>query len=260
MKLDRFLKSARSIEFIGLPGAGKTTYAHRLKVEMVRNGWEVFNSRELFLNKVCDILDLSRFDRLKFSLELTTRSRLSKFTNHLKRCLFDDFYANNQNYVDLCQFMIDRLPAHDASKTYLKDWLYEEGAYYSLFKNIKNDNVLLLNDEGFFHRSLVYFSHSHVNLEFLESYASLVPSHDCLLAVNTSTSVSLDRLRSRGDYVYEMLNKQSFGEIELLFERFSSIRDHMVLSYMKRMDSYCFSIFDESDFEIFLTKARSLKP
>ena len=220
------LSSVRSIEFIGLPGAGKTTIARKYKANLESEGYRVNSIREFFLKNVCNEFNMSMFGRLQFLAESLSRRRLNRLTTAFRESLFDGFANNHKEYVDLCHGLINGMKINQCDKNKFNFWLLEEGAGWELFQRKKSYNhVVLLNDEGFLHRSFVYFTEvSSLGINSA-NYINLSPKHECLVYVRASPDLALKRLIRRNDHVIRELRKLYGNNLRQKFISHASFMD-----------------------------------
>jgi len=215
------------VEFLGLPGAGKTTVANKLKAQLKEKGFKVYSARSLFRHKVCDIMNLSRPCRLQFKLESLSRNRVQYLTKTLRNSLFSSFASKYSEYVRLCKNLIYSLNVENNYKRLLIRWLKEEGAGWELFNRICSDNVIYLNDEGFLHRAISYFVDiDPLSVELLK-YIELAPKSNFLFYVKTPPGVALERLKKRNDHVYWHFDKMYGNNIETKYNSLDFLQDRI---------------------------------
>lgn len=214
-----------SIEFIGLPGAGKTTIANALRKELEARGFRVYSARELFRMKACEELGLGWPQRFQFRVENLSRNRLQGLTKALRKKLFTDFAKNNREYVELCHKLIRDLPYQESV---LRRWLEEEGAGWSLFEKMDDQKMIYLNDEGFLHRALSYTSTCLLCPHWTKQYFELCPKHANIFIVKTPVEVILGRIGNISRTAFSRRGITCNDAKKNLLEQYEHVVDEML--------------------------------
>ena len=217
----------RSIEFIGLPGAGKTTIENLIRKELLRNGYLVFSARNLLVNKAVQRRLMGFMGHIWYRLERASNNRFTAISKGLEEELFRRFRQEFPEYVDYCYQLIRNSKATIGRQEVMEKWLKKEGGAWIAFEECKDLNWVYLNDEGFLHRALGYFSEVEISPEAINEYCRLCPQHEWVILVSTSPDTALTRLKLRNDHVLrnidEISNRAPFEKMRKYCEILDSI-------------------------------------
>ncbi|WP_152555121.1 hypothetical protein [Desulfonatronum thiodismutans] len=213
---------ARSIEFLGLPGSGKSTISDAFKTELRKRGFRVSSARELLHAQECNNPWHIVYSKFLIIFNILRYGGRYKFVENQKDAYFNFFLRNHPRYVEICNDLILKLPYSVDLKTQMIRWLKDEGAGWSKYKKEVNSKFIYLNDEGFLHRALTYFSFNYDNVVF-RNYMNLCPKHDIVVVVNTPVNIAMDRRLSNYDYTFKPMGISGTGNIIKMYKLFDSI-------------------------------------
>lgn len=172
------------IEFVGMPGSGKTFYQKKIK--------NLF-SNKIYLN---NFKRLNKFEKFKFILI----SILKKPNFFFKTLLY-----------------INSLSKKKERKRYFY-YFYNEVAYRFFFDAIKKKRKFLVNSEGFVYRSSNYFNYKFNDI--VKQYLKSMPDLDLIFFMNCSKLECLNRTsRRQNGYKYKIEDLKSFYHKEKFLKK-----------------------------------------
>ena len=181
-----------TIEFFGLPASGKTTIVDKL-VKFFKDKKKISSYRVLTINELKKEKKISSLEyffwiyqenkrekKSNVKLQLTNKNFLSRVKEKLtfffpKREIFlqkvDELFlkykSNHINYINNLNKILEKYEKKDEFKNIL-DWIKFEIIGYELSK--KNSDLILINSEGFYQRSLSFLIRANIRERFKELY------------------------------------------------------------------------------------------
>ncbi|MDX2246064.1 MAG: AAA family ATPase [Bacteroidia bacterium] len=196
------------IEFLGLPGSGKTTLVPFINSVMAKNGHTVFNRQDVRLLHVC-----GGYKKFRIVQKLP-----SFFTKALVKVFFklnhtESFYTEKfiEKYPDLVAYVLKTSAKNGVNEKVRKNsirWFLSLGAIYELAQEIMPSNAYLLLDEGFCQKVLNLFVsvHKDPNLDKVKKYLEMIPQPDTILFIQTDPTLAFDRMKVRGRAIKRLFN------------------------------------------------------
>ncbi|MEZ4776432.1 MAG: hypothetical protein R3D00_24870 [Bacteroidia bacterium] len=188
------------IEFLGLPGSGKTTLVPFINTVMAEKGHVIFSRRDVRLLHVCG-------GYRKFQIA-------QKFPSIVKRALVKVFFQFNhtesfytekfiQKYPDLVAYVLKTSAKNGVNEKIRRNsirWFLSLGAIYQLAEEIMPPDAYLLLDEGFCQKVLNLFVSvdKDPNLSKVKKYLEMIPLPDTVLFIQTDETIAFDRMKHRG--------------------------------------------------------------
>ncbi|MDD3818400.1 MAG: hypothetical protein PHG41_00955 [Actinomycetota bacterium] len=195
---------ASHIEFIGVPGSGKTTMYHKLVVLLNKEGIKArtFN-KALFLCCIRSILSRKSFkDFLKVLLyfigNIFFRS-VSKFSN-VQIDAYNEFLLANSTLIDFIAKVVNNKKIDLKEKLLIMKWFFNEFSGYQLISRYLRKDEILVFDEGFCHRAIAIWGRnesSKIEKDELDIYLNLIPLPDVILIINSEVEECERRLSER---------------------------------------------------------------
>lgn len=190
------MKKKINIEFIGMPGSGKT----------------------FFQSLICKSKDLKNFQVIKNNFKI-----LSKFQKILYIILFVIQYPL---FFLKTIYLFHQIEESEASKKRHFYFFYNEialRAYCDFFKG----NCVYVNSEGFWYRSHYYFKKNFINKKFI-NYLKIIPKIDILVFLNSSKKMNIERVRLRkNEYKYSKEDLNNYNKnLKLLKKIVSWYKDY----------------------------------
>lgn len=189
------------IEFLGLPGSGKTALAGELCSFLKNRGFKAFQleqalyyamrRRSHYYSVRCPIKYCGYERGKRWLYELVRQPRFSY--DPLNR-----FLGQNEVMAETLGCVLKR--SNKDGWPLLVKWLVQLYSSYQLIQdNLKHDEVLVI-DEGFCNRALSIFGYTHdaVDHARIQTYAEHVPAPDAVICVNASLEKREQRLAARG--------------------------------------------------------------
>ena len=238
------------IEFIGLPGSGKTTISSLL-VESLKKA-----------NHNKHILSLKQAEELSIKILLVKSSKIFYILNILSYKLRIRFYKyifkkknlkkhfernftskNNELTKIVCSFIDNSDNKH---KGLALKWFHELTSTYQLIQSNLNENFVVLVDEGFINRSLSIFCYKNDEFkdEELLNYLELIPAPEYLLNIGISLNESTRRLRARG-YPIRMKDLNEFDIQKIL--KFLSFKIPIITNFIEYRGTSVFYLNNDKE-------------
>jgi hypothetical protein len=224
------MEKAFSVEFLGLPGSGKTSIVNALKAKLVVQQREVVSHRDMFDNHACQALGVSKLLRNLFELEDSLELRIKPFHVLFRNKLFEAFREQHPAYVAACEGLIQKSTFDPKFKTTLVRWLKNEGASWAIYQRLKEVRPLvLLNDEGFIHRASIYFADANnVSAQVMKEYFDLAPKHDMIGILKIRPEEALAR-RPGANPCFQLTNVEDESAKRKMMDRFALPIDRFLL-------------------------------
>ena len=223
------MEKAFSVEFLGLPGSGKTTLAEALTKMFTASGLEVVSHRDIFEKYACQAMEVRFPGRAMFRLESLLGLACHPIHENVRGRLFAAFQQRHPAYVALCESLIENSTFSPTLKQSMKRWLKNEGACWEIYERTKKNHPLVfLNDEGFIHRATVYFGDvAHTSLQAMNQYFDLSPKHDIIGAILIRPEEAMAR-RPKHNPCFQLTDTESASGKRELMERFMRTIDCFV--------------------------------
>ena len=185
------------IEFMGLPGGGKTTLYNYARSFLENEGHQVLTNEDLWKRERIyyrAALKGNFCERL-YSLLLLGHSILIKLPAII--C----FISNNVNFIVGVIIIILTHHKKWRSRFIILKYFFIDILQYSTYYSLKGtkDSIVLF-DEGFVHHIFTYLigRKKNVNLKIIKWYRQKVPLPNLIVYVPTSPDICLKRMRQRG--------------------------------------------------------------
>lgn len=188
------------IEFLGLPGSGKTTLVPFINTVMAENGHAVLSVRDVKLLYVCG--GYRKF-RIAKKLPSAVKRAVVKVFFNLNHT--ESFYTEKfiQKYPDLVAYVLKTSAKNGVNEKIRRNsirWFLSLGAIYQLAEEIMPPDTYLLLDEGFCQKVLNLFVSvdKDPNLSKVKKYLGMIPLPDTVLFIQTDEKIAFERMKVRG--------------------------------------------------------------
>lgn len=201
------------VEFFSPPITGKSFEFHKLQSEFKRKKIKVKSYDDFFWDKVFLEKDISLINFIvllyykKISLKKKQSNKILEKKNLFKKenkgiiyfiknkignffykeyeKILDKFYIKFQkkykNLTDLHESSIQNLNLKKEEKsTYLR-WFKETCSYRYVLEKYKFENILILQDEGFYQRLFLSFENKNLNQNLIKKYIKFLPTVDYII-------------------------------------------------------------------------------
>jgi thymidylate kinase len=197
-------KPVQTVEFLGIPGSGKTTLASAVHARLDGLERKAFSLR--------DAVSLAMHRGVGDRLIDPVMARLPK--GMLSRYGESGFIRSNAFLVSLIDFMAShplavsaflkgqaRRSDFELSTDLVVRWFLQLVARYQLASSTLGEEDVLLLDEGFCQRVVTGFAHrfSEADHEDVTAYLAAAPRADLLVHLALSTDLAAERLARRGE-------------------------------------------------------------
>jgi hypothetical protein len=171
-----------SIEFLGLPGSGKTTLCNNTARYLENEGANILSHRNFYqiLNDYY-LLDSKNSGKVKIYRRVYVYSWFLRFA------------ISNLRYVSLCLFSIFNMNVKYSLKVRFLRWLIKEGAAWQFFSKLNISHKIVINDEGFIHRAISMGHGSVLSDQYIKKYFAVCPVSDVVIKIDVDWMELLSR-------------------------------------------------------------------
>lgn len=191
------------IEFLGIPGSGKTTISNAVATAMRGSGHDaLLLSRSVEQLTRHDVDDpwvaalLSVTPRpLRRALSEPLFARSSYRFNALR-----DFATENPEMMAAVFKTVARRSDYELRPDLVIGWIFNLASRFQLATNQRKEGINIVIDEGFINRAVSLFGHGFASADRTElaDYLRAVPRPDLVIHLNMNTERSLERLHAVG--------------------------------------------------------------
>jgi|GEM_PF-3857650 len=197
----------KSVEFVGLPGSGKSSLFGIVKAYLRENEFIVSDSANSHMSRELAVryLEKKKGERLR---RLGIRGSL----HYLCQWISGYFKVAAQS-VALRSFLYDRtdlvgkiltanadraIPRWE--REHILERYFEAMVHYELVTALENERHVIMTDPGFVQRGIALFGYGRLSVdeEKFGSFVGVVPRPDLLISVEVSPKTATERLRTRG--------------------------------------------------------------
>ena len=190
-----------SVEFIGLPGSGKTTFCNALSNELNKKDNVTHSFRHLY----SDLNDIG------------SKIFQKKLTKYLARYYFFKFSTQYPKYfVKVLKRILELKSAPYRIKLVLLRFFIREGASWNFYISGKKSGFYI-SDEGFLHRLLSYGFSKRLTENLVQSYIDDCPVSDIVVLLEHTVGEVKNRRDFVSDPFCQLFNvKNEMGRIKEL--------------------------------------------
>ena len=178
--MNRVDRQLVSIEFIGIPGSGKTTLYIALSNELKKSGYEIHSFRHLY----SDLGDIYPKNFRKIFIKYSAWYYFIKF-----------FTQYPKYFVKVLKEIIKVKSSPNRVKLLLLRFFVREGASWSFYFSRKKSGFYI-SDEGFLHRLLSYGFSKRLTEIIAQSYINDCPLSDIVVLIEGT----VDEIKKRRDF------------------------------------------------------------
>lgn len=191
----------KHVEFMGLPGSGKTTLWRESISLLQKRGRLAMGLEEAFCHCLLERVVDKRLRIIK-PLPYLIRKNLLR---HYSRLTETEALAYNRFMIEhpelaYCVFTaLDERPSSAAERTMVGNWVYRSFSRYDIVdRNLGPEETVVL-DEGFCNRAMSLFADHETLLDpdMIHRYAKAIPLPDLVFAIETEPERCLTRLSKR---------------------------------------------------------------
>lgn len=190
--------STMIVEFIGTPGAGKTTFMPVVSEHFKKQNFQPFTVLEAarpFASRTSPgrMVQMLPFGRLRRFLLWQIFYRFS-YTHRRK------FAEQNQTLMQTVMNYQHQRPISESDKEHVLRWFLHLTGSYQFLKSRAQPGEMLLFDEGFVHRVVQLFASEmeQPDLDSVAHYLDLIPKPDLIIFPSASRELCEKRVFERG--------------------------------------------------------------
>jgi len=206
------------IEFLGLPGSGKSTLYNELIDQKHNNLFALDKAVDISTKRA--ILNYQNHNKLKVIYRYLIYQLSKNFiypvykSNRFIEEEYRKFLINNPDLQKNLVYLFNEFDFDQQEKNRVFEWINKLIAEYSFLSNYLNKNESVLIDEGFIHRGIAYClrnNSSYSIKDFTDKYieCSIIP--DILIYVKVDIDIAIKRMKSRGE-ILQVLSTYSESE------------------------------------------------
>ena len=194
------------VEFIGTPGAGKTTLVPVVSAYLNERGYQADA-----------VLDAARpFAGRTFPGKVAKTILPRKLRNPvLWQIFYYSSYFRRKKFLRLHPTLMQTVRHHQAERPitqsdfdHVMKWFVHLTGYYQFFSDLMQVDDAVVYDEGFVHRVVQLFASENEEPDFtlVANYLDLIPKPDLVVFTNTPVEICEERVIQRG--VWERFQKK----------------------------------------------------
>lgn len=258
------------IEFVGLPGSGKTTLRKNLLLSLRKNG----ESRCISIVEAFLDVSKDRIDRIfRYPLRILPRSAALKLASKLINRSRSQFEAQNffiaRHGAALKAFLVSDVHRHmsELDKQRVIGNFLSMGALWQFTNTKSMHEKVVFFEEGLVQKSFMFVDHSRCDgrdKNKIMSYLDNIPRTNLVIYVSASIQTSCRRMRSRPDGLTDRL-KHASDETIKSFLKASQAHLDIVTEWLTKNSPREFVVFDSEDrlpteFDDILDRIKKLIP
>ena len=205
--------NALIVEFIGVPGAGKTTFMPFVKDHFKEQQYQAYS-----------VVEAARpFAARTLPGKIVSKSVQGKLGGVLLWQIFykysfvyrSSFYRHNPVLRKTVLDFQKKRPISNLDREHVLHWFHHQAGSYQFLKTYGQEGEILLFDEGFIHRVVQLFASENEMPDFasLTTYLDLVPKPEIIIFPKASSEVCEKRVYERG--LWERFQIKTPEEISL---------------------------------------------
>ena len=195
------------IEFIGTPGAGKTSLLPTVSSYLKERGYEAYS-----------VLDAARpFAQRTFPGKAAKTILPGKLLRPIFWQIFylysyihrGNFYRNHETLMNTVRHYQEKRPITPDDLEHVMKWFIHLTGYYHFFGGFMKATDAVIYDEGFVHRVVQLFASEYEEPDYasVANYLDLIPKPDLVIFTNTPVEICEKRVFERG--VWERFQRKS---------------------------------------------------
>lgn len=224
------------IEFIGLPGSGKSTLTPMVKRFLREQGGRVFDSGDIVLASLA-LPGRGFWHRVTDSLPDSLRRQVLRGLT--KVFVIKPKYRRKfkSEYPELFSYVRERTENRsipEAHRLLMMRWFLNLGAYYMISQETQERAVVIL-EEGFVHKAMTFFitmEGTHTDAAAVARYLDLIPVPDVLVKIAADGGTCRQRLNGRA--LPRRLRESSETEIANYFHRAETVLEQAEQTMVRR--------------------------
>lgn len=194
-------QSMKYIEFLGIPGSGKSTLCRNLVGSLQKNGHDIYGVEQAVYNSTIRQTNIP-YIRILNNLSSNPINKIVKnlifmFDGVEKKYLCQFFLRNPHLAKLIFRNVSKNAPSEDKKQMYAK-WFCKTIVQYELACQYFSDGETFLFDEGFANRSITLFHYqADSSKKDIRQYATHIPQPDLLIVPEVPIETACARMNQR---------------------------------------------------------------
>lgn len=202
----------RHVEFVGLPGSGKTTLVNHLASTPNIEGYQLRYGYKVAVTRILFPVFLNNAGRYLPVEAVNLISHLSSVTHPSRHC------QQNDAFLQTAQGLINAYTEDNTRRKVVREWVQDSTIQFSTASELLDPSEVILCDEGFLQRAIATFCPPNPAKEIaqndIDSYVSAMPEPDIVIFLNVTDDTAITRMYARSSGPPDWINTDVTSRLE----------------------------------------------
>lgn len=191
----------KHIEFMGLPGSGKTTLCEETLSILKSMDRKAMSLEEAFVHCLIESLRYKPFRFIKYFPYIIRKNVIRHYSRTTEREAksYNQFLLGNPELTQIILTALHDRQTTSTEREKIGDWIFRSFSRYNIVnQNLKQKEIVVL-DEGFCNRSISLFVNQETqpNDELVYQYADAIPAPDIVFMIVSKPDICISRMSDR---------------------------------------------------------------